>query len=69
MAFQEIANALGLSVVTVEKAYQTGMRKIRAYLMKRKALRYELQDGLDMMESFKIRKIDRDVTFKGSDDA
>lgn len=69
MSFQEIATALGLSVVTVERAYQTGMQKIRLYLMKHKSLRYELQEGLDMVESFKIQKLSRDISFKGGVDA
>lgn len=66
MSFQEIATALGLSVVTVERAYQTGMRKLRLCLMKHKALRYELQEGLDMLESFKRQRFERNNLTKGN---
>lgn len=65
--FARIARELGISEMTAQNLYNSAMRKIRRYLLKNKQVRYDLQEGLDTLESFKSRKNERDITFKSED--
>lgn len=44
--FATIAKTLGCSVLTVQNHYNSAMRKIRHYLLKRKDKREQLQESL-----------------------
>lgn len=48
-SFEEIGEALGISPQLAGQIYSTAIRKIRMYLLRRKDLRYELQEGLEML--------------------
>lgn len=65
--FARIARELGVSEMTAQNLYNSAMRKIRRYLLKNKQVRYDLQEGLDTLESFKSRKNEHDITFKSED--
>lgn len=65
--FTIIAKELGVSELTAQNAYNSGMRKIRRYLLKNKQLRYELQEWLEYLEFIKNKENKRDISFKSED--
>ena len=65
--FTKIAKELGICEMTVISAYNSGMRKIRHYLLKNKKLRYEWEEWLEYLESLKGKDSMRDISFKSED--
>lgn len=65
--FAEIGKRLGISALTAQNAYNNAIRKIRAYLLKNKNMRQNLQDGLETLEAMKSNKDERDIAFKSGD--
>ena len=63
--FTTIGEALGISGLSAQNAYNSAMRKIRTYLLRNKDARHSLQEGLETLESLKSgKKNERDISFK-----
>lgn len=66
-SFENIAKALGRSVLTIQNDYDSAMRKIRYYLLKNKEIRNDLYEYLDYIDNFKAKSETRDTITKDSE--